>query len=78
MTDGDPLMVHLPPERREALETLARARHRDPAELVDEAVAEYLDAQAGWEAHLREGLRQARAGEFASPDEVAEVLGRRV
>jgi hypothetical protein len=37
-----------------------------------------LKAQAGWEAHLRERLRQAPAGEFASPGEVAKVLGRRV
>jgi predicted transcriptional regulator len=78
MTDGRPLVVHLPPERREALEALARTSHRDPVELVGEAVAEYLEAQAGWEAHLRERLRQAPAGEFASPGEVAKVLGRRV
>jgi len=64
--------------RREALDALARTRHQDPADLVDEAVAEYLEAQAGWEAHLREGLRQARAGEFASSDEIVQVLGRGV
>ena len=78
MAEAVPVTVRMPAERRAALDALARALDRDRSHLVNEAVAQYLEAQAGWAAHLREGLRQAEAGEIASPDEVAEAFGRRL
>jgi predicted transcriptional regulator len=50
---------------------------RDRSYLVNEAVAQYIEAQEGWAAHLREGLRQADAGEIASAEDVAEVFAPR-
>ena len=44
---------------------------------MNEAVAQYIEAQEGWAAHLREGLRQADAGEIATPDEVAAAFAPR-
>lgn len=69
-----PVTIRMPAERREALDGLARALRRDRSYLVNEAVAQYIEAQEGWAAHLREGLRQAEAGEIASPEEVAQAF----
>ena len=72
-----PVTIRMPAERRDALDDLARALDRDRSYLVNEAVAQYIEAQQGWAAHLREGLRQADAGEIASPDEIAEAFAPR-
>ncbi len=76
-TDAVPVTVRMPAERRDALDDLGRALDRDRSYLVNEAVAQFLEAQEGWAAHLREGLRQADAGEIAAPDEVAEAFAPR-
>jgi predicted transcriptional regulator len=72
-----PVTVRMPQARRDALDGLARALHRDRSYLVNEAVAQYIEAQQGWAAHLREGLRQAEAGEIASAEEVARAFAPR-
>ena len=79
MADAEavPVTVRMPVDRRDALDDLARALDRDRSFLVNEAVAQYIEAQEGWAAHLREGLRQADAGEIASAEDVAEVFAPR-
>ena len=76
MADAEavPVTVRMPVDRRDALDDLARALDRDRSYLVNEAVAHYIEAQEGWAAHLREGLRQADAGEIASAEDVAGVF----
>lgn len=56
--------------RRDALDAIAQATHRDRDTVLVEAIDAYLDVQR-WQAdHIAEGLRQAEAGEFASEEEV--------
>jgi RHH-type transcriptional regulator, rel operon repressor / antitoxin RelB len=76
-TEAVPVTIRMPAERRDALDDLARALDRDRSYLVNEAVAQYIEAQRGWAAHLREGLRQAETGEIASPDEIADAFAPR-
>ena len=71
-----PLTIRMPADRRDALDSLARQRHVDRSELVNEAVAQFIEAQQGWAAHLAEGLREADAGDIAGPEEVAAAFGR--
>ncbi|MFC7473944.1 hypothetical protein ACFQS7_06240 [Dankookia sp. GCM10030260] len=68
------LAVAVPAERAAALDALAKAQRTDAGTLVNEALAQYLDDQAGWAAHLEEGLRQADAGEFAGEAAVAAAF----
>lgn len=80
MADQDtavPVTVRMPLERRDALDGLAKALHRDRSYLVNEAIAQFIEAQEGWAAHLREGLRQADAGETASAEEIAQAFAPR-
>jgi predicted transcriptional regulator len=72
-----PVTVRMPLDRRDALDGLARTLHRDRSYLVNEAVAQYIEAQEGWATHLREGLRQADAGEIASTETVAHAFAPR-
>ena len=70
--------VRLDRENREELDRLATHRERDRSYLVNEAVGSYL-ARARWEEeHVKESLRQAKAGKFATDKQVEaayEVFG---
>ncbi len=68
--------VQLEPATRAELERLAQATARDVAELIREAVDAYLDVQRWHVKSIREGLRQADAGEFATDEEVEDAYVR--
>ena len=70
------LTVRVESETREALDALATALDRDRSYLVNEALASYLEVHDWQVSHIREGLRQAKAGNFAPPSEVNRVLAR--
>jgi predicted transcriptional regulator len=53
---------------------MAQRQRTDRATLVNEAVAQYLEDQAGWTAHLADSLRQAEAGDFADEAAVAAAF----
>ena len=62
----DTVSFRLDSEKREALDAVASALDRDRSYVINEAIETYLDIHR-WQAdHIREGLRQADAGEFAT------------
>jgi RHH-type transcriptional regulator, rel operon repressor / antitoxin RelB len=63
-------------KRREELDELAKAMDRDRSWLINEAIEAYLDAQRWQLDQIREGLRQAETGEFATEDEMERVFRR--
>lgn len=63
-------------DKRAELDAVAEALDRDRSYLLNEAVAAYLEVHRWQLAHIREGLRQAEAGEFASDEEVAAAFDR--
>lgn len=60
-------------DAKRALDTIASALDRDRSYVLNEAVAAYIEVQKWHLAHIREGLRQAEAGEFATDAEVARA-----
>lgn len=62
--------------RREELDTLARATDRDPGRLIHDAIDAYLALNRRRIGHIREGLRQADAGEFATDAEIEATFAR--
>jgi predicted transcriptional regulator len=63
--------------KKEALDAVASALDRDRSYIINEAIEAYLDIHR-WQAdHIREGLRQADAGEFASESEMKATFSRR-
>lgn len=71
-----PVTIRMDTAQREALDALAARSGRDRSHVVNEAVQAWLEVQSWQEAHIREGLRQAEAGDFAAADEVQAVLAR--
>ena len=67
---AEPVTIHLDPAARAELDELARASSRDLSAVATEAVTAYLEVNRGQVACIKEGLRQANAGEFATDAEV--------
>jgi predicted transcriptional regulator len=58
-------------------EDLAAETHRDGSELANEALSLYLEREKSGIARIREGLDQARRGEFAAGGEVKAFFEKR-
>lgn len=71
-----PVTVRLDPGKRAALDELAAALGRNRSYVVNEALDAYLAVQSWQLGHLREGLRQAEAGDFATDVETVAAFGR--
>jgi RHH-type transcriptional regulator, rel operon repressor / antitoxin RelB len=68
--------VRLDGRLRRRLDALARSMDRSNAFLAAEAIAGYVDQQEWQVAAIREGVRQADAGEFAPRASVERLLNR--
>jgi predicted transcriptional regulator len=63
-------------EKKEALDAVASALDRDRSNVINEAIKAYLDVHRWQLGHIREGLRQADAGEFATEAEMKATFSR--
>jgi predicted transcriptional regulator len=63
-------------EKKEALDAIAGIADRDRSYILNEAIDAYLDAHQWQIEHIKKGLRQAEAGQFASDREVARAFAR--
>lgn len=72
----DAVTVRLDDKNRAELDALARLTSRDPSFLINEAIAIYLAARRWQIACIADGLHQAEAGDFASPEEVEAGYAR--
>ena len=61
-------------EKREALDAIALTMDRDRSYVLNEAISAYLEVNQWQLEHIKEGLRQADAGEFATEAEVAAAF----
>jgi predicted transcriptional regulator len=61
---------------KDALDAIAEGMDRDRSYVLNEAVSAYLDIHRWQIDHIKEGLRQADAGEFATEAEVAAAFRR--
>jgi predicted transcriptional regulator len=70
------LTIRVEPEIRSSLDALAAAADRDRTWIVNQALAAYIETQRWQIAHIRQGLREAEAGKFASSRTVKQVVDR--
>ena len=70
------MTVRVEPRTRKALDGIASALDRDRTYVVNEALQAYIDVHQWQIDHIRQGLREANAGKFASKAEASRVLGR--
>lgn len=70
------LTVRIDPEMRAELDAIAAARDRDRSYLVKEALREYLEIQKWQIEHIRQGVREADAGNFVSEAKMKRTIAR--
>ena len=70
------ITFRLDADKREALDTIAEVADRDRSYVLNEAIDAYLDAHQWQIEHIKKGLRQAEAGQFATEKEVAKAFAR--
>jgi len=61
----------------ESLDAIAEALDRDRSYVLNEAISAYLELYHWQLKHIKEGVQQANAGEFATEAEVTKALRRR-
>jgi RHH-type rel operon transcriptional repressor/antitoxin RelB len=71
------ISFRLETDKKEKLDAIAASLDRDRSYLLNEAIDAYLDVHQWQIEHIREGIRQADAGEFASEAQVAAAFARR-
>jgi RHH-type rel operon transcriptional repressor/antitoxin RelB len=70
------LTIEIPVEVRERLERLAETTDQPAATLATDAIRSFVDLQEWQVQEIRDGLREADAGELASDEEVAAVFAK--
>jgi predicted transcriptional regulator len=68
--------VRLEPKTRQTLDDIATALDRDRSQVINDALAAYIDVHHWQVAHIKQGLREADAGQFATDAEVKRTLGQ--
>ena len=63
-------------QKRKALDAIAAGIDRDRSYVLNEAINNYLEVHQWQAAHIKEGLRQADAGEFAKKSKVTAAFAR--
>jgi RHH-type rel operon transcriptional repressor/antitoxin RelB len=71
------ISFRLESDKREALDAVASALDRDRTYIINEAIEAYLDIHRWQTDHIREGLRQADAGEFATEAQMKATFSHR-
>ena len=65
------------PDRLAALEEYARRRGKAPAEVLDDALAKFLEYEMWFSQAVDEGIAAADRGEFIEHDDVAKLIESR-
>ena len=70
------MTVRVDPRTRQALDGIATALDRDRTYVVNQALEAYIDVHQWQIDHIQQGLREAKAGKFASEAQVNKVMAR--
>jgi len=70
------MTVRVETRTKKELDGIATALERDRSYVVNEALKAYIDVHQWQIDHIRQGLREANAGKFASEDEVKKAISR--
>jgi len=60
-----------------SVDAIATALDRDRSYILNQAISAYLELYDWHSTHIKAGLKQANAGEFATEAEVAKALRKR-
>jgi predicted transcriptional regulator len=70
------ITIRIRPQIRKALDGIGAALDRDRTDVVNQALEAYNDVQQWHSDHIRQGLREANSGKFATNAEVSRTIAR--
>lgn len=73
---SETLTIRIETEMLDALDAIAATQDRDRTYIVKEALRAYLEVNDWQLAHIKQGLREARAGKFVANSEVRSAIAR--
>ena len=76
MSTSSIIQVSLRMKVKDRLRALAKSKNCSEADLAAEAIAAYLDHQAWIASEIEQGVKEADAGDFATPEEAEAVFDR--
>lgn len=76
MAESTTMTIRLPPALKARLDQLAEATQRSRSFLATEAVREFVELNEWQVCELQQAVREADAGDFATPEEVGSVLSK--
>jgi len=76
MAQTTTMTIRLEPELKTRLDKLASATHRSKSYLASEAVREFIELNEWQIQDLKEAVKEADAGDFASEKKVKTVLNK--
>ena len=68
------ITFRLDEQKRKAIDVIAAGLDRDRTYILNEAIDTYLEVHQWQMNHVKKGIRQANAGEFASDSQVKAIL----
>ena len=73
----EPITFRMESDKKAALDKIAADLARDRSYILNQAIDAFIEIHRWQIAHIKEGLRQADAGEFATDEEVADAFAKR-
>jgi predicted transcriptional regulator len=70
------LTVRLDPKLKKKLDKLAESTKRSKSFLASEAIASFVELNEWQIKEIKEGIKEADAGDFASDEEVRKTFGK--
>ncbi|MEL0600102.1 MULTISPECIES: CopG family ribbon-helix-helix protein [Planktothrix] len=70
------IMLTLDSEKKAAISAIATLMERDFSDVVNEAIASYLDINQWLSSEIERGIGEAEANDFASDEEVQGVFAK--
>ena len=70
------ITFNLDTDKKKVLDRIASSMERERTDILNDAIDAYLEIYQWQLDHIKEGLRQADAGEFATEEEVAAAFAR--
>ena len=76
MPQSTTMTIRLEPELKSRLDQLAEATHRSKSFLAAEAIREFVELNEWQVQEIKEAIKEADAGDFASDSEVNAVFAK--
>jgi predicted transcriptional regulator len=76
MDDDVTVPVRMSEKTKAMIDRLAASLQRDPCDILNEAIAEFIERLEGDDERIRRGLAEAKAGTFVTEEDLKNAFAR--